>query len=806
MSEDFFRRLSLIAGFFVLLAVFLLLGFMANLEIKDLDLWLHLGTGRHIVTHGMHVPSADILSYTIAGKPWVNHEWLFQVLVYLIHRQWGPEGLITMQVFLVTATVFLLLLMGYNSRKQLAVIFALLMVVLVYQSRFTIRPDLYSLFFMALDIYILSFWLHRRWAFYAVFLVQILWSNMHGFFFLGPLLVGLGICSEWIKRHVPLPYHWNYVGRLDNDEYRRIKLLFGAVLLACTLNPLGLEGALYPLQVTMQLSRDAHVFFDSIIELQRPLSRHNIFSMDVYPFYKLTILISFLSFVFNRRRLDIGLFIFWLVFLLFSLAAVRNLVFFAFAAYIAFCANAAHISIKNLVPVRVVDKRFAYLTGAIVKLLLIVWVFKYFSEVSVNGYYDFDRYERKSEFGGVTQRSYPQKAVDFLLANGVTGRIFNDFNSGAYLVGRTFPRLKVFIDGRTEVYGPKFFKYYERIWEKDDPKALKAFQEALDRYGIDVILVNTVYHSAPERRLKWLYEDPRWVLVYFDYDGLIFLRDVPANRPVIERHRIDLASWRPKELDVYRLGAVKVIPYRFINRAYTLETLGFDEAAEAEARAALRIAPHYLEPYKILGKIASKRKDYQAAFEAFRVAVSFDSRNDRLRTNLAKAYEDLGLYDYSLEQLAKVRRHRPGDPESYFLAARILTKAGRYDEALAWLRRAHAMAPKDTKDLLKVGDLLRKEGAFEQAREAFAMARETGEDPAEVHLHMGRLDLARGDAAAAEKELHAGLDAAGEDENLRAQINALLVNGLTEEEGEDRPAGEEAGSKGGARIERGTHE
>ena len=44
-----------------------------------------------------------------------------------------------------------------------------------------------------------------------------------------------------------------------------------------------------------------------------------------------------------------------------------------------------------------------------------------------------------------------QEKEDFLVANKVKGNFFNDFNSGAYLVGRCSPNIKVFIDGRTEV-------------------------------------------------------------------------------------------------------------------------------------------------------------------------------------------------------------------------------------------------------------------------------------------------------------------------------------------------------------------
>lgn len=242
MSDNFWKNLSNIFGYMVMAATFGVMIFVANMEIKDLDLWLHIGVGRHIVQNGFSVPSVDILSCTMAGKPWINHEWLFQVMVYYIHHLWGPDGLITMQVILVTVTLLILLLLAYNKEKQLAVLFSLLLVSLVYYVRFTIRPDLFSLLFFTLYILFLSFHINKRWVIYALVAVQVLWTNMHGFFFFGPLFVLISLFAEWLKRHVRLPYEWNSVGRLTDAEYRKLGFIFIIVSLACLLNPLTFRG------------------------------------------------------------------------------------------------------------------------------------------------------------------------------------------------------------------------------------------------------------------------------------------------------------------------------------------------------------------------------------------------------------------------------------------------------------------------------------------------------------------------------------------------------------------------------------
>ena len=404
MSERFWKNLSHLAGLFSLVAVFSLLVFAANIEIKDLDLWLHIGMGRYIVTHGFAVPSVDVLSCSIAGKPWVNHEWLFQIIVYYINKFWGPDGLIMMQVVVVTLTMTILLFLGYNKRNQFGSVLMLLLVTIVYQGRFTIRPDLYSLLFFALYIFILSFYIDRKWSLYVLFLIQLLWSNMHGFFFFGPLFVLIGIVAEWLKRHVPLPYQWNSVARLSDDEYRRMRWIFVFLVLACLFNPLTFRGAWYPISVFFQISGESKIFFEKIIELKRPISLDTLFAVD-YSFYKLMILLSLVSFYFNRKKLDIGVFIFWLIFLLFSLAAIRNLIFFAFAAYLAYATNALSISLPRILPFRIKDRKFLHICSLGLKVFLTMWIMQYGMEISLNGYFDFEKYQRKSEYGSLNGKS-----------------------------------------------------------------------------------------------------------------------------------------------------------------------------------------------------------------------------------------------------------------------------------------------------------------------------------------------------------------------------------------------------------------
>src|SRR2546428_11153984 len=54
----------------------------------DPDLWWHLANGRLIVTTGT-IPHVDLYSFSAAGQPWVMHEWLADLMMYLVYQLGG---------------------------------------------------------------------------------------------------------------------------------------------------------------------------------------------------------------------------------------------------------------------------------------------------------------------------------------------------------------------------------------------------------------------------------------------------------------------------------------------------------------------------------------------------------------------------------------------------------------------------------------------------------------------------------------------------------------------------------------------
>ncbi|MCD4781655.1 MAG: hypothetical protein K8S27_14060 [Candidatus Omnitrophica bacterium] len=721
MIERLLQKCDLIV---TILGVIVLLGlvvFCANIEIKDFDLWLHLTTGRYILQNS-DIPLNDVLSHTMDGKSWNNHEWLFQIIIYSVHYLNGIEGLIHLRVFIIVLTFFLLIKIALQNKNMLLPLAVLTLVMLVYRVRTTLRPDIFSILFLSTYIWLLGFHINKKFVIPVMFILQVLWVNMHGFFIVGPAIVLLSFLGEFLKRKARMPFEWNQTARLTDDEYKRTKVLLLITFLACFVNPHFIKGALYPFTVLFSLPGESKIFFKEIGELLAPIRRSDMFTTK-YLHYKLLIIISFLSFVFNYRRLDFALLALWSMFLFSSLKAVRNVVFFAIIAFFVIMANSQSIEWpKNFFQV-FRRKKLVLLTGIVLKILIMVMTLDYIDQLTLRGYYDFDRYERKSEYGGgVSQRNFPHKAIRFLKINEVKGNFFNDFNSAAFLLFGTHPDIKVFIDGRTELYGPDFFRYYVDIQKGDKEK----FKEAVEKYHITGVIHNHLYVPVRKGFISHLYDDEDWVLVYLDYDAVIFLKDVPENQKVISQHRVDLDQWKAPDANLIKVGLTRVSPYRHINRAYAIYNMGNVEAARQEISEAYKLDGGDNKVLKLLSKIAIQEKDYFLGYEYARKAKLVNPTDIHPRYLIAKSLYYQNYTDKAADQCVHILKMRKDQSDTLILLALIQIRKQKFEQAYDLTERGHKIAPDRVKEIIEVGDSFVQHRQWQFALDVYQLALKSG--------------------------------------------------------------------------------
>ncbi len=172
------------------LAVVLL---MSGQTRTDVDLWGHVRFGLDILRDGK-LHDVDTYSFT-SDRPWVNHEWLAEILMASAWRAGGGTGLILLK--LACATGALLMVHGILRSRGVtghARVLVLALTLLGILGRVAhVRPQLFSVFLFACLMRIfVAVDQGRTRALLLVVPVAMLWTNLHGGW-----LVGLGTIAVW---------------------------------------------------------------------------------------------------------------------------------------------------------------------------------------------------------------------------------------------------------------------------------------------------------------------------------------------------------------------------------------------------------------------------------------------------------------------------------------------------------------------------------------------------------------------------------------------------------------------------------
>lgn len=174
--------------------------FTSPIDTKSNDFWWHLSLGRTMVNDHL-IPTVDLWSHTQAGKPFVNFEWLFEVVLYAGWSLVKIPGLVLMKGLFLTAQSALLL--SLLRRKGASVLIAVaLAAVWVYFLRYRdyFRPEMITQTGMILTL----LWIDRlekqeSGGYGWTSLLFALWANFHGGYLLGLALLGIRALTSWPK-------------------------------------------------------------------------------------------------------------------------------------------------------------------------------------------------------------------------------------------------------------------------------------------------------------------------------------------------------------------------------------------------------------------------------------------------------------------------------------------------------------------------------------------------------------------------------------------------------------------------------
>lgn len=200
-----FPNLPALAALAVLYLAVVLLGPQGLLN--DSDTGWHIVTGDRILAAG-ELPRTDPFSFTKSGQPWFAWEWLADVILGAAHQWLGLAGVVLVAVLAIAATAWLWCAFAIWLGADRFVIAAFMAVAITSSTiHWHARPHVFSW-----PLLIAWVWLMEKTParisiprLGAVFLFMVLWTNLHGSFFLAFLTAAAYVFDFWIRDRQRVP-------------------------------------------------------------------------------------------------------------------------------------------------------------------------------------------------------------------------------------------------------------------------------------------------------------------------------------------------------------------------------------------------------------------------------------------------------------------------------------------------------------------------------------------------------------------------------------------------------------------------
>jgi len=419
---------------FVFFCFFASVFFFKGVTYLDADFGWHVRLGQYILAHG--IPKTDPFSYTMPSYPFIDHEWLTNILLFPLFTQLGMVG--TSAVFVVICFVAVgIQIPRKNLWLAVVPVVGALTILFPY---FGVRNQVISWLFFSLLMKLLwdeKLWQRWRWT---LPLIMLLWVNMHGSFLFGIVIVGLFIGTRIMRKQATA------------SDIGVFLLSVGAMLL----NPYGLR----MLQESWVLASDENLHW-RYGEWMPVIFEKNIL---VYCYFIFSV-----GFILSiRKKVRKDTLVCLVIILAAGISSIRHLPFFIIAAIpyttqaLAFWMHTVGKQKKQILLVKQVSWG---LVTVIIGVCLLSMKIEYTRAATLT-----------------EEKAYPKDAVMYLREHMPQKNILSVYEWGGYLDWK-LPEKKVFSDGRMP------------SWELKNPSVHESsdiFQEEEQLYSGDISLAQEV--------------------------------------------------------------------------------------------------------------------------------------------------------------------------------------------------------------------------------------------------------------------------------------------------------------------------
>jgi hypothetical protein len=591
--------------------------YLCAFHIVDVDVWWHIAAGRWMrATHGLI--SIEPFAYTRAGEPYLaTHEWLAQVILAAVFDAFGARGIIVLRTVLVAAA--LLPVVAFAKRRAWLTAPLAMFAVLALRPAILDRPQLFTFVAFSAIISLSLLWAAERVSSRAFVMtaavVQVLWVNLHGAAALMSLLVvGAMLCDRAVTlmRRGDPPRTWTRDGGM-----RTLALALGLLTAATFASP----NTVHTLTYLQSLLTDQTA---QLIDEWRP-STGSTYLTWIAPFW----VVATAAVVIGRRHVVAAVVLLggvgWL-----SLQATRHEPLFVLAASIVTADQLASDRWQRLLA-RLAPRVSVCAAATALAIAALGW--KTVAEKQL--------FAGRSGLGGFGAYEPLKAAADFLERERVSGKIFNTYEAGNYLIFRGAQGGKmtrpVFIDGRNVDHGVDFFR--ATLKAAADEGAFRAL-EAQFGFTVAVVAFEPFAHLHPLPYAAMLDGLSDWVLVEIDDAAAVYVkRDqlheqiglrsgyrvlrpevlVRPGQAIAQLPRSDAEALERELIRAERDQPSMLRPR--LARATLYLRAGALAEAESLAGAVRSEAPWRHEAYSILGLVRAAQQRYAEAGELIEESI-----------------------------------------------------------------------------------------------------------------------------------------------------------------------------------------
>ncbi len=453
-------------------AMYMLILFVAPQLLKDPDTLWHIKLGEVIFATG-HVPRVDTFSYTMAGADYHDMQWLSQVPMNLCYRMGGYAAVAMLSAF-AAAAAFAILYRELARRLNELTAFALVgLAFLLCLTHLLCRPHtLVSPILVLWTACLIRSAESGRSPSLWLLPFMTIWANMHASFLLGLVLIAPFAIEAALRRgqqRAAAAAKWAGFGVL--------------ALAAAAVSPYGIEQISAPFRI-FDLGSAANL----IGEMQ-PQDFSNLEPFEMVLLLGLAAaLLSGVVAPLTRIAVLLGLFHM-------ALSHMRHADLFGILGVLVLAEPIAQrfkVSGRQAIPTAWV--RFAVPVVGIAAALQTALAF---------------------QNGAIRPPAniVPEAAFAAAMAEGMNGRLLNDFNFGGYLISIGAP---TFIDGRAEFFGADRLTAYIHALRSSGPDELAQY--------LDENRINWTLLEPGRPAVRTLDHMPGWRRVYADATAVVHAR------------------------------------------------------------------------------------------------------------------------------------------------------------------------------------------------------------------------------------------------------------------------------------------